>query len=359
MTLFNAPRFRGLHNIYLEFLSGNQRLVIRMFLNYVWAFFRIPFLVPSPVELQVEPSAVCNLKCEMCIIPKTTVMSSAILKKENFLKLLKQLSPLRSINFTGIGESLINPELEDYIFESTKRGIKTLFISNGQLLNSQRVEKIINSGVDSVCFSIESGEPETYSKIRRGADYTKLEANISLFTKIIKEQNASIQVSLNTVLLKETLEAPQHLFKIIDFAERVGVNLLTTQNPHDIDAYGLKAYYEEHKGDLENIFKSLEVYAGQHHVKITFPTITVGKGSCYYPWVYPQLTADGELLPCCLIAQFIGVDKAVEDYSYGNVFRSGFHAVWNGKRAVAFRSRLSSAQPYDFCQKCSKYRGIL
>lgn len=351
---------RGWSNLRRAGGTGNLRLFLRMLLNYLSAYLRFSAWVPLPVEIQVEPSSVCNLKCSMCIVsimlPQAGVTS---ISSSDFSNLLNQLPSLRAVNLTGIGESLLNRGLEEMIAAARQEGIRVSFITNGQLLDEGRAEKVIQSGVETISFSLEAAQGEPYERIRRGASWAKLEKNITFLLEKIKEKGAKTAVVLNVVLLKESLENPAHLRQIIDFASRLGVKNVTLQNPHDLEANGTLIYFKEKKESLEKLFRELRAYAAERRVNVTLPNTTIKEGSCYYPWVYPQITAAGELLPCCLLSQFDKPEAIVGRYSFGNVFKDGFAQSWNSPRAKLFRKSLADRQPNEFCRRCSKYLGVL
>jgi len=69
---------------------------------------------------------------------------------------------------------------------------------------------------------------------------------------------------------------------------------------------------------------------------------------CGRLWWHPVVHADGEMVPCCF-------DKTSE-HSYGNVFKDGFDAVWNGDKAKAFRRQFigSKEPPLPMCTNCTE-----
>lgn len=358
--MFKVLLSRGWGNLRRAGESGNFRLLGQMLLNYFSAYFRFSFWVPLPVEIQVEPSSVCNLKCQMCVVSLAAPqVGVTLISPSNFSSLLTQLPSLRAVNLTGIGESLLNRHLEEMIQAAQQRNIRVSFITNGQLLDNDRAEKVIRSGVNTISISLESGQAEVYELIRRGASFAKLERNTALLLAKIRETYSKATVVLNVVLLKENLENVESLRQIIDFASRLGIKDVTLQNPHDLEANGTLVYFKEKKEVLASLLLELKTYAAEHHVNVTPPNVDLKEGACYYPWVYPQITAAGELLPCCLIVQFDKPEVIVNKYSFGNVFKGGFAQSWNGPRAKLFRKSLKEHQPNEFCRRCSKYLGVL
>lgn len=343
--------FRGLVNIKELLVRRGFKLAQKSMFNYFFALLKIPFFVPKPAELQLEPFLGCNLRCKMCNIKKVVQQTSPVgVSEKNFDSLLKQIIPIKTINFTGMGESLLNKNLGKFIMQSHANNIETLFITNGQLLDKKAVDDVLETRVKKICISMESADPKTYESIRCGGSFCKLEKNMKYLMRRIRESNSEVIVSINVVLLKENLEQIKNIYQILDFAKKLKIAKVTFQNPHDVR--------EAKKNSLPPRFQLIEKYARQKGIEIILPPLQLKKGSCYYPWIYPQVTATGELLPCCLIPQFGEYSRIVKKYSFGNVFRHNFGEIWNSKRAVKFRTSLVLS-PNEYCRRCSKYFGIM
>ena len=128
--------------------------------------------------------------------------------------------------------------------------------------------------------------------------------------------------------------------------------------PYDYKSEKLEIFYKNNSKSIKEIFDQILVYANKLNIKISFPNSDIKKGGCYYPWIYPQITASGELLPCCVIPQSNLYSKVIAKYSFGNVFKTSFNSVWNNKKARDFRHSLKN-NPCNDCKRCSKYQSIL
>ncbi|PIV12602.1 MAG: hypothetical protein COS47_01735 [Candidatus Nealsonbacteria bacterium CG03_land_8_20_14_0_80_36_12] len=272
-------------------------LLSRMLGNYFFAFLKISENVPLPLEFQIEPSAVCNLRCQACSFKDSKKTDNSFLSKENFIKLIGEMAFIKTINFTGIGESLLNKNLSGLIKIAKNKKIQTLLITNGQLLNKKTVEDLLKSGLDKISISVESGKVDYYEKIRMGAKFEILKNNIILLEKAIKKNNSNLQVIINAMLLPETLKDISHLVKLIDLASLCKVNLITMQFPHNIHDFGIQNYFGKDKEKLRKTFNILKHYGEEKKIAVNFPSVNYKKGQCYYPWIYPQITSSGELLP--------------------------------------------------------------
>lgn len=348
---------KALTNLLSDIQNGDLKYIFPRFANYLAAYFKLSSFVPQPLEIQIEPSSVCNLKCRMCNLDKSSDPNH-FLTVENFNFLLKSLKHLRSINFTGMGESLLNPNFPSLIKIARDHDISVYFVTNGQLLNKPIVNKLLPLDLKAIIFSMESGIPKYYEKNRPGAKFSLLEKNISYLSQQIKIHKSNTQIFINVVLLPFNLNNLSHIFKIIDFANKYNIKNISFQFTHKIDNFHLNKYFRHGSSLLKSKFLHISDYATTNKIMVILPQTSIKTGSCYYPWVYPQITSSGHLLPCCLIPWFDHYSKIINNYSWGNVFTTPFDQVWNNSNARAFRRRLKN-HPNPFCSHCSKYLGFL
>ncbi|MFC1721652.1 radical SAM protein [Patescibacteria group bacterium] len=350
--------YRGLKNIVNSGEQHSRGVAWQSLKNYGWAFLKFPSRVPVPTEIQLEPSALCNLKCKMCTLDKN-IVGDKFLTRQKFKKLLRDVGPLKTINFTGMGESLLNKDLEFFIRETKQKGIETYFITNGQLLSPQRSRQLIQAGLDKIAISIESADPKIYKEIRGGVSLSKLKLNLAGLESAIIEHRAKLEVGFNVVLLKENINDLSSLYKIIDLLDEFGFHFISFQNVHDVCKSGTLPHFKESKSLLMKNLMAIKEYCQRKGIEVSLPSVAIKPESCYYPWIYPFITAAGELLPCCIIPQFGTYQKIIDKYSWGNIFASNFTKVWNNSKAVAFRKSLAGKQPDRHCRQCAKYLNIL
>lgn len=352
-----TPQTKGLENIYQDIVHLRGKRLFNRCLNYTFAVFKFTNFVPEPVSIQIEPSAICNLHCRMCNLDKSHDQDR-FLTPEKFSKLLDHLKSVNTINFTGMGECLLNPNLSAIIKLAKDRHIDSTIITNGQLLNSAMIKQLVSLDLKNIIISMESGSPRDYENIRLGARYSVLEKNLSSLSKLMKLHSPQTQLYINVVLLPFNLKHLRHLYKIIDLAVKNNIKNVSFQLPHHFAKSGLKKYYLPSNQGIIHKFKLIKKYSNSKNIRIFLPSTKIIPSSCYYPWAYPQITASGHLLPCCVISQFDLYSKIISQYSWGNVFDTPFESLWNGLKAQNFRRQLNS-DPNVICRNCTKYQGIL
>lgn len=319
-------------------------------LNYAGAFIKTPFSFP-PKVIQVEPSAVCNLKCQMCTLNKSTNPNKFLTAKN--LAIILDKFKVSSVNLTGMGEILLNPYFEDLIKVCSDKKIKYSFITNIQLLNQKHLQAIKKYPPTSISVSMESGLTQKYNSVRQGASLSTTLTKIKTLADYINKNSLSTQLIINIVFLDFNLKDIKHIKKIINIAASFKINKISSQNINILSAY-VKKLYKTKK--IEKIFDEIKQYSIKKNIEIIFPPTQISKGKCYYPWVYPQITASGEILPCCVIPQFGNYDQIVKKYSFGNIINQPLNSVWNGIKATRFRKKY---QQDSYCQHCTKNQGIL
>lgn len=67
--------------------------------------------------------------------------------------------------------------------------------------------------------------------------------------------------------------------------------------------------------------------------------------NCFQPWEYAQLTAEGDVMPCCAVV------GSREVPIMGNLYATSFEEIWRGARFRAFR-QASARGTNPRCARC-------
>lgn len=137
-----------------------------------------------PLEVFLEVSNLCNLKCAMCadfsaINPhrfqtlqsqNRTMMSPSELN-ENFASLLKNAL---FVHCSGFGESTIHPQFREIVRLVSSYDVMIHFITNGQELNTDLSEFLVEQGVYKIMVSASGSTREEYEQVYIGGKFDKL-----------------------------------------------------------------------------------------------------------------------------------------------------------------------------------------
>ena len=69
------------------------------------------------------------------------------------------------------------------------------------------------------------------------------------------------------------------------------------------------------------------------------------KKKCSWPWNSAYLSADGSVVPCCIVAD----PKVV---NMGNINTNTFKNIWNSKKYNLIRDNIKNNKLDEFCKNC-------
>src|SRR5277367_6971839 len=139
-----------------------------------------------PVMAQIVPARFCNLSCGYCNEYDKVSKPVPIDEMERRVDHLGRLGT--SIITISGGEPLTHPELDDVIRRMRKVGAMAGMITNGYLLNVERIERLNKAGLDHMQISIDNINPDDVSmkslkvldkKLEMLAEYAEFHVNIN------------------------------------------------------------------------------------------------------------------------------------------------------------------------------------
>jgi len=115
-----------------------------------------------PVLAQIVPMRFCNLSCTYC---NEFDKVSPPVPLDEMIRRVDHLGRLGTamIGISG-GEPLTHPDLDDIIRRMRRTGAIAGMITNGYLLNVERIERLNRAGLDHMQISIDNLEPDEVSK---------------------------------------------------------------------------------------------------------------------------------------------------------------------------------------------------
>ena len=122
-----------------------------------------------PDRITVELTNNCNISCTFCNRQKIN-MDVGYMEESLFYKIVDEMAehlPIKMVPFFR-GESLMHPKFIDFIKYAKQKGIGPIQIaSNALLLNEKMQDKIIESGIDYISFSLDTLDKEVYKYSRQ------------------------------------------------------------------------------------------------------------------------------------------------------------------------------------------------
>lgn len=267
------------------------------------------FLVERfPLHLDVESTNQCNLRCPMCQSVRAMDAGSPAFNTMGFMewdlfrKVIDDISDengglVPAIKLSCRGEPLLHKEIVRMIQYAKQRGILEVALNtNGVLLTPELSEQILDAGLDCLLLSFDAATRETYEKIRVGADYDEVLANIREFARI-REKKSAYQTMIRAGMVvtdvnRHETKAFTELF--CNFADVVNFN----KESRDLVPVDDDHVYDERTGVTRNV--------KEHDF------------ACSMPWQRMRIYWDGTIGLCCndywgAASQFTVKENSVEE----------------------------------------------
>lgn len=326
---------------------------------------------PLPGHLQLEITSACNLRCLMCLVryrPPVNKLAGAM-RPELFHRLVAEVPGLRRLTLQGLGEPLLSPYLPEMIRTAVERRITVGFNTNATLLTARRAAELVESRVDWLHVSLDGAQASAYEKIRDGADFETVVANLAgLVAAKRAAGSATPWIRVVFVAMRDTVTELPALVRLLG---DIGVDELHVQNlSHSFSDTDPAGRYEDIRrftadqalwtgADEERarqVFAAASEAARERGLKVRLPTPGApadGPGpdrrGCSWPWEAAYVTSAGVIQPCCMV---MGDDRV----SLGDLAEQTFPEIWHGPAYRDFRRRLAGDDPPEVCRGCSLYQ---
>jgi len=200
---------------------------------------------PQPTEIEIELTNYCNAACTACPRDQLTAekgfMSDDVYytiltkyaenRKTYVINKLqsKELYPI--ITFAGMGEPLLHPKIFEYISTASARDFKCVIFTNISLLDADKAQKLVDSGVNHIYVSFWGIQKEEY-EWSMGLDYHTSMSNLERLIPLAK--NAGIPI---TIIWVRTEHITSSSTQISNFWKKKGVIIDNENDPWNRGGY--------------------------------------------------------------------------------------------------------------------------
>jgi MoaA/NifB/PqqE/SkfB family radical SAM enzyme len=333
------------------------------------AAVRPPVVEGLPRSLYLESTNRCDSKCQTCIRTFTTLEPAADLTLEAVRAIVEQFPSLDRVVLHGIGEPLLNPQIFDIVTYLKTRVASVLFNSDAIGLTAARARRLVASGLDEYRVSMDAATRETYRRVRGVDRFERVTENIGRLAAMQREMEcARPRVSLWFTASRVNVE---ELPAFVELAARLAVGEVYVQRLV-FNGLGLATEGNALHGRLQareqELMTEAEARAAANGIVMRASGLTTPLASlrgdaaeqrhwagCQRPWTLAYVTANGNVLPCC-ISPWVARDYA--GLVLGNVGQQPFEAIWNGARYRQFRTDFETDTPPDPCRGCGRLWSI-
>ena len=275
-----------------------------------------------PKVIYVETTNRCNAACVMCphrfLSRKIMDMPKAVFDKV--------MNDLHGVDLSGTqlflhkeGEPLCDENIVGRIqkaknMTSAEIGLNT----NGMLLDADKSTQILESGLDTIYFSIDGASEETYNAIRINCDYVKVKENVTKFLDLRNKLKSNIRVIMQMIVNENNIQDKD---AFISTWEEYGVEFYIKE---------MHCYLDGGMSNFGKIDKSVQ------------------RNICEDPFRLITVLCDGSVGCCCWDYN--------NEFSLGNVMSSNLIDMYNGERILYMRRmqkerRCSEVTP---CNRCGR-----
>lgn len=166
----------------------------------------------------MEVSNACNHACIFCAHQKMQRKVRKINQKLAF-DILQQAYDLgtREVGFYATGEPFLVPELPEYIQKAKEIGYTYVYLtSNGALATPEKIRAVIDSGLDSIKFSINAPERELYKFIHGKDDFDTVMEHLKYLNAYRMEARKKYKIYVTGILTKYTENLKDKYFEVFD-----------------------------------------------------------------------------------------------------------------------------------------------
>ncbi len=299
---------------------------------------------------QLESSIACNLRCIMC--PWEGVRLSAEnaghMSEDVWQALLPYLGEVKSIDFSGGGEPLLQQNLLTWIRQAKAAGCDAGFLTNGLLLNEATTDALLDTGLNWIGFSIDGADKSTYETIRKGSDFDRVCANIKTLTGRRIDRRPLVMINFVIMSLNQ-----HQLEAIIECAVRLGVDQVNFKQCDVIRgehgaSLGLFAPDETKQiRQLEKALKKASRLARKRGIRVTSFSFTPEElPVCDQdPRDSLFIRHDGAVAPCINLAiggpsRFFGTEITFPTVHYGRLPDTDLEQLWQSESCLLYRRRF-------------------
>jgi Predicted Fe-S oxidoreductases len=301
----------------------------------------------APIYVRIKPTNVCNQNCYYCgskddnVPEERTFNQRAMIPWGKMQEILCDISNMgvKAVTFSGGGEPLIYPYIEDTLEIVKQNNIDYSVITNGQALEGRKAELLADAKWIRV--SLESAHASTYESIRGVNTFDRIIQNISDF---IQKKSPSCTVGINCVVTRDNFQEIYDLCKLMSTLGVNNVKLSPLRLDGDLREYhkpiqdSVKYQIKQAKEEFENNqFKIIDKYDNDAGLDAHYHK---PYHRCMIQEVFTVIGADCKVYFCHQRAY-------TKDGDIGSLEQRSFKELWYAEDTI------KRVRELDACQECN------
>ena len=342
------------------------------------------FKLPVATVVQLIPTEACNLRCPFCNQWGENgyfldgVRHVKHMDEESLIKLMRRLSPRDSLISVHGGEPFVYKHIDTLLELLREKQFDVMFSTNGTLLKRHlnQLAKVRNL---IFLLSID-GDEQGHDKVRGQGTFKAARESLAELFELRRRLNQPLPaVIMSTVVCEWTTELLERVYDVARDFNALAINynfrwFLTEDvgqayERHLKNEFGVRSSgawrgwlsnnHEKH--DYGNVAAALtrvlqkkrrfsppfvvttpsQLRGSDYQTYFTDYLNTFGNESCFMPFYWARIHANGELIFC----------PGHPDIIAGNVFKDGFMESFNSDMAIKFRKHMLTNR-LPICNRC-------
>lgn len=268
----------------------------------------------DPVQIDIEPTTRCNLKCRMCPNPGLP-REHGFMDPALFRRIVDQsIDHTVEYHIDLHGEPLLHRSLVEMLSYAVDKGGRVALYTNLALRNDPLIRSLALTNVDRLIVNLSATDAESYRVIHGKDSIDTVKRNLTLI-RAVRDRNGTVRPRL-----------------VVSFLEMEG-------NRHQTP---LAAQLLEPLCD-EVLIRPIHDWLGTPEITPLVPEDRPRplKMKCSRPWTSASILWDGRVAACCY-------DSAGRKI-LGDLRRSSLHEIWNSASIRDFRRRYRRTEPCCDC----------
>ena len=288
-----------------------------------------------PLHVRIETSEACNYRCNFCVfhdpernseVADTIDMKNRLIELQRCKELIKECQEIgvKCISFTGSGDPLIHPNMDQILKTCNEAELKVGITSNFAMnIKEEVIEELSNA--EWIRWSQNAGTDESHKLINRNRSekdsFERANDNIKRLVRAIKGK----KTVLTSSVVVNDLTTP-FIEECIKRAINLGIKRISFRPDVPLMAKGMSNYTKEQMEKLDSLYnkykEEIEIDWNLTRDELKeFRTDELEHLSCQYSSVSTFVSAAFDVYPCC----YTRIDKS---YSMGNIERKHFGEFW-------------------------------
>jgi radical SAM protein with 4Fe4S-binding SPASM domain len=309
----------------------------------------------APISTALDLTFSCNAACKHCSVKAGGIWEGRELSTEQWMHIIDQLAEnnVFSVSFTG-GEPLLREDVETLIQYADKKGLHTLLVSNGYLLDEARAQSLAASGLKTVYISVDGACAETHDEFRQlPGSFDRVINAMSLLSQYsiavaalttvnnynCKEIEDLMHLVNSLGIERHDLMVPMEVGRVEEYPQlrlSIGDYLWLLPRIHQTAQNHPKTFY---------IYPNAPAYCYAETIGLDAYTTLQEKGqisTCIAGTILTFITPDGHLKPC----------DASGNAHLGSVLHTPLHKIWKESPELN-RIRTVTKGDFEPCRRCS------